>query len=171
MARRAYNSGMEANDDLRKQLLALLRGGNAHMPLEDAVANFPVDAMNRKPPNISYTPWHLLEHIRRAQQDILEFICDPKYVSPPWPEGYWPGEGERADEAQWNLTIAQFQADLQKLIELVEDPHTNLTVDLIHAPGYTVLREILTVSDHNAYHIGEFAILRQVMGTWTVDRH
>ena len=160
----------EINDVLRKQLLWLLRGGNAHMPLDEAVAHFPVEAMNRMPPNVSYSPWHLLEHIRRTQKDILEFICDPAYVSPPWPEGYWPGKDEQADEARWHQTIAQFQADMKQLIELVENPRTDLTADLPHAPGYTVLREILTVSDHNAYHIGEFAILRQVMGTWPADR-
>ncbi len=160
---------MEPDDVLRNQLLALLRGGNAHMSLDEAVADFPPEAMNRLPPNVPYTPWHLLEHLRRAQKDILDFICDPRYVSPPWPEGYWPAKGEQADEAQWHQTIAQFQSDLASLIKLVEDPQTSLTADLPHAPGYTVLREILTVSDHNAYHIGEFAILRQVMGTWPAN--
>ncbi len=161
---------MEPNDVLRKQLLALLRGGNAHMSLDEAAANFPVEAINHKPPNVPYTPWHLLEHIRRTQKDILEFICDPDYVSPPWPKGYWPGEEEQADEAQWRQTIAQIKADLQSLIDLVENPQTDLTADLTHAPGYSILREILTVSDHNAYHTGEFAILRQVMGTWPAGR-
>lgn len=161
---------MEPNDVLRNQLLAVLRGGHAHMPLDEAVANFPVEAMNRKPPNVSYTPWHLLEHVRITQKDILEFICDPAYVSPPWPEGYWPGVGEQVDEAGWQQTLAQFQADLQRLIELVENPQTNLTADLPHAPGYSIVREILTVTDHTAYHLGEFAILRQVMGTWPANR-
>jgi DinB superfamily len=157
---------MDANEVLRKQLLALLRGGNAHMSLDEAVADFPMEAINRLPPNGSYPPWHLLEHLRRAQKDILDFIRDPKYVSPPWPEGYWPAKGEQADEAQWNETITRFHADLDSLEALVENQDTNLTADLPHAPGYTILREILTVTDHNAYHIGEFAILRQVMGTW-----
>ncbi len=161
---------MEPNDVLRKQLLALLRGGNAHMSLEEAVADFPMEAINRLPPNVPYTPWHLLEHLRRTQKDILDFICDPNYVSPPWPQGYWPAQGEQATPAQWNETIARFQADLKSLDELVENPQTNLTADLPHAPGYTVVREILTVTDHNAYHIGEFAILRQVMGTWPSGR-
>lgn len=161
---------MEPSDVLRKQLLILLRGGNAHMPFDDAVANFPADAMNRMPPNGSYSPWHLLEHLRRTQKDILEFIRDPDYVSPPWPEGYWPGKDEQAGEAQWHQTIAQFRADMKTLIALVENPQTDLTADLPHAPGYTILREVLTVSDHNAYHIGEFAILREVMGTWPAGR-
>ncbi len=157
---------MEQDNVLRKQLLALLRGGNAHMSLDEAVADFPMEAINRLPPNVSYSPWHLLEHLRRAPKDILDFICDPKYVSPPWPSGYWPGVGEQADEAQWRKTLDQYEADLRQLVALVENPQTDLTADLPHAPGYTVLREILTVTDHTAYHTGEFGILRQVMGTW-----
>ncbi len=151
---------------LRKQLLALLRGGNAHMPFEDAVADFPMEAANRLPPNVSYTPWHLLEHLRLTQWDILDFIRNPNYVYRKWPENYWPAPGEQADQAKWQETVARFQADQNDLADIVQDSATNLTADIAHAPGYNILREILVVSDHNAYHIGEFAILRQVMGTW-----
>jgi hypothetical protein len=154
------------NDVLRQQLLALLRGGNAHMSFDQAVANFPLEHINRRPPNATYTPWHLLEHVRIAQWDILEFVRDPDHVSPGWPEGYWPAADAEADRAQWQKTIADFRADLKALNDLVADPGTDLTAPLPHAPGYTVLREILVVADHNAYHIGEFAILRQVMDTW-----
>jgi hypothetical protein len=157
---------MEFDSVLRKQLLALLRGGNAHMPFDAAVADFPPQAMNSVPPHLSYTPWHLLEHLRITQWDILEFIRDPRYVSPQWPDGYWPARDAQADESRWNETIARFRADSADLEKMVADPAVNLTADLPHAPGYTILREILLVSDHNAYHIGEFAILRQVMGTW-----
>ncbi len=152
--------------ELRKQLLALLRGGNAHMPLEDAVADFPMEAANRQPPNVSYTPWHLLEHLRLTQWDILDFIRNPNYVYRKWPEDYWPAPGEQADAVKWRDTISRFQADQDALASIVQDPAVDLTADLAHAPGYNILREILVVSDHNAYHIGEFAILRQVMGTW-----
>jgi hypothetical protein len=136
------------------------------MHFDRAVSDFPADAFNRLPPNVSYTPWHLLEHLRITQMDILEFIRDPKYVSPSWPAGYWPAKGAQANEAQWEKTISQYKGDLKDLIELVADPATQLTPDIPHASGYSILREILVVSDHNAYHIGEFAILRQVMGTW-----
>ncbi len=151
---------------LRKQLVALLRGGNAHMPLEDAVADFPMEAINRQPPNVPYSPWHLLEHLRLTQWDILDFIRNPKYVYRQWPEDYWPAPGEQADAVKWQETISRFKADQDSLASIVQDPATDLTADLAHAPGYNILREILVVSDHNAYHIGEFAILRQVMGTW-----
>lgn len=157
---------MSADKVVRQQLLSLLSGGNAHMGFDAAVARFPVEHINRKPPRVSYTPWHLLEHIRIAQWDILEFIRNPDHISPDWPEGYWPSPDEQADEAQWEKTIDEFRADMKALQDLVADPNTDLFGPIPHAEGYTILREILVVADHNAYHIGEFAILRQVMGTW-----
>lgn len=157
---------MEFDNELRKQLLDLLKGGNAHMSFEAAVADFPPEAMNLIPPNMSYSFWHLLEHLRITQRDILNFIRDPHYVWLKWPDDYWPPAGAQADEAAWNTTITRFLDDSKSLEALVQDPATVLTDDLPHAPGYTVLREILTVADHNAYHIGEFSILRQVTQTW-----
>jgi hypothetical protein len=161
---------MDEDAILREQLLALLRGGNAHMPFDEAVADFPVGAINARPPNVPYSPWHLLEHMRITQWDILEFIQNPDHVSPKWPEGYWPALNAQANELRWFETISNFQADLSDLEEIVKNPATHLCAPITHAPGYTIFREILLVSDHNAYHVGEFAILRQVMGTWPEDR-
>lgn len=161
---------MHQNEVGREQLLNLLRGGNAHMSFDRAVANFPMDQINAKPPNVPYTPWHLLEHIRIAQWDILEFIRNPDHVSPSWPDGYWPDGNAQADEKDWKKTIDSFHADLRALQNIVKDPNTDLYAPIPHAKDYTILREILVVSDHSAYHIGEFAILRQVMGTWPEDR-
>jgi len=157
---------MSADTILRQQVLALLDGRNAHATLDDVVADFPPEHFNTRPPNVPYSPWHLLEHIRIAQWDILEFIRDPNYKSPPWPEGYWPAPDAQADEAAWNNTLAAIRADMAALKAMVQDPARDLTAELPHAPGYTLLREALLVADHNAYHIGEFGILRQVMGTW-----
>jgi hypothetical protein len=157
---------MDSNKLVREQLRELLEGGNAHMTFDEAVANFPREHMNSKAPNVPYTPWHLLEHIRLAQWDILEFIRNPHYVSSPWPEGFWPAEDAQADEVAWEKTIASLQADLQSLLEMVADPAVDLYAPIPHGDGQSILREILVVSDHNAYHIGEFAMLRQVMGTW-----
>jgi len=157
---------MESDKVIREQLLFLLRGGNAHMNFDQAVADFPIQNINTKPPNVSYTPWYLLEHLRIAQWDILEFIRDPKHVSPAWPEGYWPSENEEADQAKWGKTICDFEADMETLQDMVVDQQVDLYVPILHAPDYTILREILLVADHNAYHIGEFAILRQVMDNW-----
>ena len=160
---------MNPDKVLREQLLFLLRGGNAHMSFDQAVAEFPLEYINGQPPNVSYSPWQLLEHIRIAQWDILEFTRNPDHVSPQWPEGYWPRSGEKANEIKWEKTIGDFRVDLGALQDMVEDPGTDLVAPIPHAQGYTVLREILLVADHNAYHIGEFAILRQVMGAWPAD--
>jgi hypothetical protein len=153
-------------DTLRQHLLNLLRGGQAHMPFDETVAQFPPEQMNARPAHVSYTPWHLLEHLRITQWDILEFIRNPKYVSPQWPEGYWPAPDATANDAAWQQTCTAFQSDLAELEGLVTDPSTDLYTPLPHGAGQTVFREILVVADHNSYHIGEFAILRQVMGTW-----
>jgi hypothetical protein len=157
---------MSSDQVVREQLLALLDGGNAHMPFEKAVADFPAAQFNTRPPNITSTPWHILEHLRIAQWDILDFIRNPGYVTPQWPQEYWPDPDATADQEQWDQTIAAFQSDAQSLRDIVSDPDTDLYAPIPHAPDYNILREIIVVSDHNAYHIGEFAILRQVMGTW-----
>ncbi len=144
----------------------LLEVGNAHMSFDQAVENFPAAAMNTRPPNVEYTPWHLLEHIRRTQDDILDFIRNPNYVERSWPESYWPQRDEVADEATWQKTIEGFHNDRRALVEIIMNPETDLYTPLAHGEGQNILREIQVVADHNAYHIGEFAILRQVMGTW-----
>jgi hypothetical protein len=157
---------MEAEETIRNQLLDLLGGGNAHMDFIEALAQFPVEYINTQPPNSDYTPWRLLEHMRITQWDILEFVRNPDHVSPNWPEGYWPPAGKTADAQMWEESLNKFRKDHQALQAIVEDPNTDLLASLPHAPGYTILREVLVLSDHNAYHIGEFALMRQVMGTW-----
>jgi hypothetical protein len=109
----------------------------------------------------------LIEHLRVAQWDILEFIRNPDHISPDWPEGYWPHPDQKADWTQWEGTIQLFQSDLKALQDLVAEPNTDLYAPIPHAPTYTIFREIVLVADHNAYHIGELAILRGVMGLWS----
>jgi hypothetical protein len=155
---------------VRQQLLDLIDGEGAHMPFDAAVAQFPADAINRHPPNVPYTPWHLLEHIRIAQADILDYIRNHDYIAPQWPEEYWPPRDATATPERFAQTIEAFRADRQALRDLVADPATDLLATIPGTPGHTILREIRLVGDHNAYHIGEFAILRQVMGTWPADR-
>ena len=151
---------------IREQLVQVLTGRNAHFSFNDAVKDFPVDKINDRPPNVPYTPWHLVEHLRIAQWDILEFTRNPDHVSPRWPEGYWPDREATADVGTWRASLAAFRSDLKAVVEIVMDPDIDLSSEIPHAPGYTYLREVLLVADHNAYHIGEFSILRQVMGTW-----
>ncbi|MGN6030615.1 MAG: DinB family protein [Thermomicrobiales bacterium] len=158
----------------REQVLALLDGGNAHMSLDEAVADFPSSAMSASPPNVPYTPWHLLEHIRLAQRDILDFMRDPDYQEQTWPDDYWPAADATATEADWQVTVDGIHDDLAAVRAIVADPATGLDDPVVNAggdPKYTVLRQALLVADHNAYHLGEFAILRQVMGTWPPDHH
>jgi hypothetical protein len=162
---------MDENQILRKHLLDLLRGGNAHMPFKAAVADFPTNAINNSAPQGEYTPWRLLEHMRIAQWDILEFVRNPNHVSPEWPKGYWPAPGQKSDQAGWDETIRKFTADLKAFEDIVENPENDLLADIAHAPGYTILREALLIADHNAFHMGEFAILREVMGTWGENHH
>src|SRR5215470_655428 len=130
---------MDMDTTVREQLGVLLEGGNAHMTFDEAVANFPREHMNTKPQNVSYTPWQLLEHLRIAQWDILEFIRNPQYVSPRWPEGYWPAEDMQADETAWEQTLASFRADLQVLQQLATDPTVDLYAPIPHGSGQSVL--------------------------------
>jgi hypothetical protein len=139
------------------------------MTFDEAVADFPDEAMNRRPPNVDYTPWHLIEHVRLTQWDILEYVTNPAYVEREWPREYWPDPSATATREDWDATVAGFRADQAALLALVEDEDRDLHAVLPGTPGHTLLREVRIVADHNAYHVGEFAILRQIMGTWPPD--
>ena len=152
---------------IRAQLVNLLSVAQAHMTFEDAVKNFPPDKINTHPQGVEYTFWHLLEHLRICQWDILDYCRNPKYKEMEWPREYWPARDAVTDAAGWQHTIDQFLADRAALVALVQDPKTDLYSPIPHGySGHTILREIMVVADHNAYHVGEFAILRQVMGYW-----
>jgi hypothetical protein len=154
---------MDKDKALREHLLYLLGGGGAHVDFESVVKDFPVEIINRRAENMPYTPWHVLEHMRIAQWDILEFSRDASHVSPPWPEGYWPGKESDADEAAWNKSVAAFRADLEALTALVQDPATDLFAPINHGDGQTILREALLVADHNAYHLGVLVTLKRLL--------
>jgi hypothetical protein len=148
---------------------------SAHMSLEEAVADFPLGEfpaghINTKPPNLTYSFWHILEHIRIAQWDLLEYIQNKKHVSPAWPEGYWPKHDATTDTAGWKRTIAAIKKDLKKLDELLADPSVDIFAPVPFANNKSILRCAFLVLDHNAYHLGEFAILRQVMQLWPKNR-
>jgi DinB superfamily len=156
---------MSAADDIREQVLSSFRGATERR-FEEAVKDFPAEAMNVRPPNVDYTPWELLEHLRISQLDILEYVRNPKYVSPQWPDGYWPAKGSAAAAAQWAASVDQFRADRQALEAMASDPNIDLLLPMPHTPGHTVMRELLLDAGHSSYHLGEFGILRQVMQTW-----
>lgn len=151
---------------IREQLIELLKGGHAHMPLIEAVKDFPEEYMNTLFPNGTYSPWDLLEHIRITQWDILDFIQNPDYQEISWPDKYWPPKSKKATEKDWKKTIKLFEKDNLALQNLVKNPKTDLYAKIPQGNGQTIFREMLVVADHNSYHIGEFAIMRQVMNTW-----
>ncbi len=160
---------MNTDKALRDHLLYLLRGGGAHLDFEKAIANLPVALRGGKPAGQPHTPWRLLEHMRIAQWDILEFCRNPKHVSPKFPEGYWPADDAPRDEAAWNDSIAAFRADLRAMQDLVADPATDLFAAIAQGDGQTILREALLVADHNAYHLGQLVLLRRLLGAWPAD--
>lgn len=158
---------MHTDEAVRTQLVNMLLKRQAHMLFEDAIANFPTEHINTHPPQVTYSFWHLLEHIRICQYDILDYIRNAAYTAPNFPDDLWPVPEVDTDEAGWNATIHQFYADRQALVDIVQNPSTDLYSQIPHGwDGHNILREILVVADHNAYHIGELAILRQVMGLW-----
>ncbi|MDJ0364621.1 DinB family protein [Hymenobacter sp. H14-R3] len=148
------------------ELTALLAGGNAHVPFEQAVADLPAPLRNQVVPSLPYTIWQLVEHVRIAQHDIVEFCVDPAHVSPEWPAGYWPSPTPGADEAGWQAALQQIEADQQRFIELLEDPATDLLAPLPHGTGQSLLREALLIGDHAAYHTGEIILVRRLLGAW-----
>ena len=154
---------MNQDQSLREHLLYLLRGGGAHIDFEKVVAGFPVAAINRKVEHIPYTPYHVLEHLRIAQHDILEFSRNAEHVSPAWPEGYWPAADVQADEETWNQSVAAFRDDLKAMTTLIEDSSTDLFAQIPHGTGQTILREALLIADHNAYHLGVLSTLKRIL--------
>jgi hypothetical protein len=162
---------MTDDEELRKQLVRLLSVRQAHMEFEDAVADFPEEHINSRPPNCDYTFWHLLEHVRICQEDILDYIRSDDYQWPTFPDDLWPDRAAKTDLAGWQQTIESFLADRQELVSIIRDPDVDLFAPLPNSGEHqhNILREINIVASHNAYHIGEFAILRQIMDLWPQD--
>jgi hypothetical protein len=159
---------MRATPDrtLREHLVNLLDGGGAHAKFDQAVAGLPTKLRSRKPSGYPHTPWMLLEHLRLAQWDILEFSRNPKHQSPAWPTGYWPRGEAPPSAAAWNKSIQGFRKDLRAMQQLVKNPKTDLFARIPWGDGQTVLREALLVADHNAYHLGQLVDVRRLLGAW-----
>lgn len=152
---------------LREQLVNALGKRQAHQSFDQALRGFPTDHFNTRPANLPYSFWHLLEHMRIAQWDILDYIENPDYRYPTFPDDYWPDLNLEADESRWQQTAAAFRADLQCLADIVMDPARDLCAQIPHAQqGHSILREILVVAAHNSYHIGELGSLRGTLDLW-----
>jgi DinB superfamily len=157
---------MKKQKSLPEHLVELLNGGHAHIDFESAVKGWPVQLQGKRPEGAAHSPWEVLEHLRLAQRDILEFTRNPKHVSPEFPAGYWPKSPAPPDSKAWNKSVAAFRADLKAMIKIVESKSTDFFAPLPHGDGQTILREALLVADHNAYHLGELLLLRRQLGAW-----
>src|ERR1700722_18622418 len=144
---------MKETDALRRHLVELLTGGQAHVDLDGALKGLPAKLRGVKPKGSEHTAWQLLEHIRIAQLDILEFSRNPKHVSPAWPDGYWPKTEAPPSAAAWSKSIKQVRADLEAMQKLVTSKKSDLLRPIPHGQGQTLLREALLLADHNAYHL------------------
>jgi len=149
---------------LREHVLYLLRDGGAHVAFDDAMGDWPVQLAGAKIAIFPHTAWMLLEHMRIAQGDILEFSRNPKHESPKWPEGYWPETEAPPSEAAWKSSMNAFRRDLRAMEKLVADRKTDLYAQIPWGDGQTILREALLVADHNAYHLGQLVTLRKSIG-------
>ncbi len=152
--------------NLRKNLIELLKGGQAHISVEKVLQAISPEARNRRPPGMQHSAWEVLEHMRLAQEDIVRYTLDANWVSPPFPEGYWNQNPENLTEAEWDHSIECFFADLKDFINLIEDTSIDLTAEIPHGEGRTYLREILLVADHNAYHLGQIVQILKALDSW-----
>jgi uncharacterized damage-inducible protein DinB len=151
---------------LRENLVELLRGGHAHAAAKQALADIKPELRNVRPATGLHSVWEELEHLRRAQEDILRYTLDASWQSPKWPDGYWPATTENLTDAMWQASVQGFFDDLDELIRLTEDASLDLTAEIPHGEGHTYLREILLAADHNAYHLGQIVQTRKLLGDW-----
>ena len=154
------------NKELVAQLKNLLLKGNAHVPLEDAVKGIPVKMRGVTPPNLPYSIWQVLEHIRLDVWDILDFSRNPKYKPMKWPADYWPKEKAPKNAAAWNNSIKQIKKDTKEFIALLEKKDADLYTPFPWGQGQNLLREALVIADHNSYHVGEIVVIRRLLGVW-----
>ena len=161
---------MASNDphskQLREHVIYLLDGGGAHARFNDAVKDMPENLRGVKPNSLPHSVWILLEHLRIAQRDILEFSRNPKYESPKWPEGYWPNTEAPPNAAAWSKSVQQFRKDLKAMQDLVANPKKDLYARIPWGDGQTILREALLLADHNAYHVAQLIDVRRLLGVW-----
>lgn len=157
---------MDPHKALRDHLVNLLTWRGAHATFDDAVQGIPPEMRGRRPEGLPYSPWRLLEHLRLAQYDILDFCRNPDYTEPRWPDDYWPDADAPPNAAAWDKSIARFREDLHAMQTLIAAPATDLFAPIPHGDGQTILREALLVADHNAHHVGQLIVVRRLLGIW-----
>jgi hypothetical protein len=157
---------MDHDAALRTHLVKLLTGSEAHADFEAAVKGLPAELRGKTPKGAEHSPWELIEHLRIAQWDILDFSRNPKYKHQKWPEDYWPKSPAPPDNSAWEHSIKEFRKDLKEFCALIEDKSTDLYAKIPHGEGQTILREALLIADHNGYHVGQLILVRQLLGAW-----
>jgi hypothetical protein len=157
---------MSQDDPLRRQVSSLLDWQDAHAGFEKVLEGIPAKLRGVPPDRLPYTPWQLLEHLRLTQRDILEFCRNPRYTEPEWPGAYWPKTAAPPSERAWQESIASFLADRDAMKRLALDASVDLFGPIPHGSGQTILRELLLLADHNAYHLGELVVVRRCLGIW-----
>lgn len=148
---------------LRKLLVDAMEGHHAHLDFESAIADFPAEMRGKKPAGAPHSAWELLEHLRIAQHDILEFSRNPNYESPSWPDGYWPASEAPADAHAWDKSVKAFQKDAREVKALIQAEGSNLFKRFEHGKGQTLLREVLLIANHNSYHLGQLVYLKKML--------
>jgi hypothetical protein len=148
---------------LRQHLVALLKGGSAHVSFVEGLSDFPVGRAGERPHGAPHSAWELLEHLRIAQLDIIRFSEGPEYVEPKWPDDYWPRASAPRGKEEWDASVEAVQNDLARFIELISDQRRNLFEPFPWGGGQTLLREALLIADHNAYHLGQMVLLRRLL--------
>jgi uncharacterized damage-inducible protein DinB len=151
---------------LREHLFKLLTAEQAHAGFDAAVKNLPANLRGKRPEGAEHSPWQLLEHLRIAQEDILDFSRNPNYKTLEWPRDYWPATAEPPDDKAWDKSVRAFRRDLKTFCALIADEETDLYAPIPHGNGQTILREALLIADHNAYHVGQLVLLRRLLGAW-----
>ncbi|MDB5005002.1 MAG: DinB family protein [Mucilaginibacter sp.] len=146
------------------EVVKLLRGGSAHIGLQDALEGLPAGARGDKPTKLPYSIWQLVEHIRIVQWDMVQFCLDKNHKSPKWPDEYWPKETAPVGGTDWENSLKQIEADLEEFINLFKT--TDIYKPLGHGSGQTILREALQIADHTAYHISEIVVIRRLQGNY-----
>jgi uncharacterized damage-inducible protein DinB len=154
------------DSELRAQLIELLKGGHAHVTFEQAVDGFPRDRIGTRPASLPHSGWELLEHMRITQNDILRFSQSADYVSPKWPEGYWPPSPAPERPEQWDESVKSFRADRAAIQKMVLDRKQDLHKPFPWGDGQTLFREVLLVADHTSYHLGQMVFVRRALGAW-----
>jgi uncharacterized damage-inducible protein DinB len=147
----------------RKNLVELLKGGSAHLPIEKVLADLEPEERAVKPDGFEHSIWDLLEHMRIAQEDILQYTLNPNYQSPAWPDNYWPPETEEVSDRKWKKSVEAFFEDLRMVIDLAMNEQKDLTEEIPHGEGRTYLRQLFLVADHNSYHLGQIVQLKKIV--------